>query len=95
MAIHAYSTNAQDWFSWLNEQLPLAGDVLEVGAGTGALWTRIDHARRGLRMTLTDSSPAMCARLRAIPGAQVLQCDATKLPFANDSFDTVVANHML
>jgi ubiquinone/menaquinone biosynthesis C-methylase UbiE len=37
----------------------------------------------------------MCARLRAIPGAQVLQCDATKLPFANDSYNTVIANHML
>jgi ubiquinone/menaquinone biosynthesis C-methylase UbiE len=95
MAIHGYSTNAQDWFSWLNEHLPLFGDVLEVGAGTGVLWTRIDHARRGLRLTLTDFSPAMCARLRAIPGARVLQCDATKLPFADDSFDTVIANHML
>jgi ubiquinone/menaquinone biosynthesis C-methylase UbiE len=95
MAIHAYSTNGQDWFSWLEENLPLAGDVLEVGAGTGALWTRIDHARRGLRLTLTDFSPAMCARLRAIPSAHVVHCDATKLPFAHDSFDTVIANHML
>jgi ubiquinone/menaquinone biosynthesis C-methylase UbiE len=95
MAIHAYSTNALDWFSWLSEHLPLAGDVLEVGAGTGALWTRIDRASRGLRLTLTDFSPAMCARLRAIAGAHVLQCDATKLPFADDSFDTVIANHML
>jgi hypothetical protein len=25
----------------------------------------------------------------------VLQCEATKLPFVDDSFDTVVANHML
>jgi ubiquinone/menaquinone biosynthesis C-methylase UbiE len=95
MAIHAYGTNGQDWFSWLDEHLPLAGDVLEVGAGTGTLWTRIDHARRGLRLTLTDFSPAMCAGLRAIPDAQVLQCDATRLPFADDSFDTVIANHML
>ena len=34
IALHAYSTNPQDWFSWLDERLPLAGDVLEVGAGT-------------------------------------------------------------
>jgi SAM-dependent methyltransferase len=95
IALHAYGTNPQTWFSWLDERLPLSGDVLEVGAGTGILWTNIDHVTRGLNLTLTDFSPAMCEQLRAIPGARVQQCDATDLPFPNASFDTVVANHML
>jgi SAM-dependent methyltransferase len=95
IALHAYGTNPQDWFAWLDERLPLTGDVLEVGAGTGALWDRVDHAGRGLNLTLTDFSPAMCERLRAVPGARVQQCDATDLPFPAGSFDTVVANHML
>lgn len=95
IALHSYGTNPQDWFSWLDERLPLAGDVLEVGAGTGALWSRVEHRARGLRLTLTDFSAAMCARLRAVPGAQVWCCSATALPFADASFDTVVANHML
>ncbi len=93
IALHAYGTNPVGWFDWLAARLPLAGDVLEVGAGTGALWRHIDHAR--IRLTLTDFSPAMCQRLRDISGATVLQCDATRLPFADASFDTVVANHML
>jgi SAM-dependent methyltransferase len=95
IALHAYGTNPQDWFSWLDERLPLAGDVLEVGAGTGKLWTHVDHIGRGLSLTLTDFSPAMCDQLRTIPGAHVQQCDATDLPFPDASFDTVIANHML
>jgi SAM-dependent methyltransferase len=91
MALHAYGTNPQDWFSWLHERLPPAGDLLEVGAGTGQLWIRAGRRR----LTLTDFSAAMCERLRAVPGAAVLRCDAAGLPFADASFDTVVANHML
>jgi SAM-dependent methyltransferase len=93
IAIHAYGTNPQSWFSWLGERLPLAGDVLEVGAGTGELWRHVDHG--DLRLTLADFSAAMCARLRAVPGARVQQCDAAALPFAGASFDAVIANHML
>lgn len=95
IALHAYGTNPQDWFPWLADRLPLVGEVLEVGAGTGTLWTHIDHPARGLGLTLTDFSPAMCEQLRAIPGARVRQCDATDLPFPDAGFDTVVANHML
>ncbi|MEV4515430.1 class I SAM-dependent methyltransferase [Dactylosporangium sp. NPDC049525] len=95
IALHGYGTNPQDWFSWLDERLPVAGDVLEVGAGTGKLWTHVDHAARGLNLTLTDFSPAMCAQLRTVPGARVLRCDAAHLPFPDAGFDTVVANHML
>jgi SAM-dependent methyltransferase len=93
MAIHGYGTNPQSWFSWLGERLPLAGDVLEVGAGTGELWLHVDHS--GIRLTLVDFSAAMCARLRDVPGARVEQCHAAELPFADASFDAVIANHML
>lgn len=95
IALHTYGTNPQGWFSWLGERLPLAGDVLEVGAGTGKLWTDGGHLARGLSLTLTDFSPAMCEQLRGVPNAVVRQCDAAALPFTDASFDTVVANHML
>lgn len=72
----------------------MQGDILEVGAGTGELWRHADHSRA--RLTLTDFSSAMCETIRsAVPAAKVQQCEATKLPFAESSFDTVVANHML
>ncbi|MCW3813801.1 methyltransferase domain-containing protein [Micromonospora sp. DR5-3] len=94
IALHTYGTNPQSWFD-SDERLPLAGDVLEVGAGTGRLWTHVDHVGRGLRLTLTDFSAAMCAQLRTIPAARVQQCDAADLPFPDAAFDTVIANHML
>lgn len=92
IALHSYGTNPQGWFAWLGERLPLTGDVLEVGAGTGELWRRV--GRRG-RLTLTDFSPAMCARLREVPDARVLRCDATYLPFRAGVADAVIANSML
>jgi ubiquinone/menaquinone biosynthesis C-methylase UbiE len=93
IALHVHSTNPQDWFAWLDERLPRDGDVLEVGAGTGLLWTRV--ARRERSLTLTDFSAAMCERLRTIPAARVVRGDATRLPFRDASLDTVIADHML
>jgi SAM-dependent methyltransferase len=93
IAIYNYSTNPQSWHSWVSERLPLAGDTLEVGAGTGELWRHVDTS--STRLTLTDFSPAMCSRLREVPNAKVEQCDAAALPFPDASFDSVIAAHML
>jgi SAM-dependent methyltransferase len=93
IALHGFGNNPQGWFGWLAERLPLEGEVLEVGAGTGKLWSEVDPA--GVRLTLTDFSAAMCEQLRAVPGARVQQCDATDLPFDDASFDGLIANHML
>ncbi|KAF2841749.1 methyltransferase type 11 [Patellaria atrata CBS 101060] len=93
LAIHNYNNYSQGWFAWAGERLNKTGDVLEVGAGTGELWRNTD--RSGARLTLTDFSPAMCEELRKLPNATVRQCDATSLPFENESFDSVIANHML
>jgi SAM-dependent methyltransferase len=93
IAIHRYGTNPQPWFGWLAQRLPLSGDVLEVGAGTGELWQHADHS--AVNLTLTDFSAAMCERLRAVPDARIEQCEAAALPFGDASFDTVIANHML
>ncbi len=67
--------------------------MLEVGAGTGKLWGGFDNT--DTRLTLTDFSPAMCEKLREIPGAAVKQCDAAELPFPDGTFDVAIANHML
>jgi SAM-dependent methyltransferase len=95
VAILSYDSNPKNWYSWLEEHLVVAGDVLEVGGGTGELWRHIGYSKA--RLTLTDFSPAMCDQLRdlKIPGATIQQCDAAKLPFPDASFDLVIANHML
>lgn len=91
IALHSFGTNPESWWSWLVPRLPRDGSVLEAGSGTGELWRHVTHDR----LTLTDFSAAMCARLREVPGARVLRCDATALPVRDTSFDTVIANHML
>lgn len=109
LAIHKYNTYHEPWFPWALARIPKKGDILEVGAGTGALWeSAADDASSALSelasLTLTDFSPAMCETIRSSPALsqrfpasnlKVVQCDATALPFPDESFDAVVANHML
>ncbi len=69
-----------------------AGDVLELAVGTGR---NLAHYPPGVRLTGVDLSPAMLAlaRRRAAElgvDADLREADATALPFAGASFDTVV-----
>ena len=94
LTIHNWNTHSESWFAWAGSRIPKDGRVLEVGAGTGQLW-REAPTTPATRLTLTDFSEAMCEELRKIPGAEVRQTGAEDLPFEDESFDTVVANHML
>ena len=76
--------------------------MLEVGCGTGALWVNTAALLPHLRLTLTDLSEGMVAAAAAavapladIELAEARTCDAQALPFDDDAFDVVVANHML
>ena len=103
--IHQYGQSGIGWFEWVarEAQLPVGGAVLEVGCGPGWLWEQVQSdAPADLRLTLTDLSPGMVeeARRRVGPlprfaGAQFLPADVMALPFADDSFDAVLACHML
>lgn len=104
IALHEkYSTATKPFHEWLFDriQLPPNARVLEIGCGSGALWQRVAaRAPNGWRLTLTDFSFGMATQARANLPALVLelasaQCDAQWLPFANESFDGVLANHML
>jgi SAM-dependent methyltransferase len=100
-----YRTAAQPWFPWLASQIdwPSPAEVLEVGCGPGWMW--IEAAQElpaGLRLMLSDLSPGMveAARQRVSAGGRLSAvtgtvADAQRLPFADGSFDVVVANHML
>jgi ubiquinone/menaquinone biosynthesis C-methylase UbiE len=95
IALYTYSKNPTSWFQWLGTRLPLSGDLLEVGSGTGEIWKHVNHAN--VKLTLTDFSPAMCAQLREldIANATVEQCDAAALPYSDQRFDCVLASHMI
>jgi len=104
IALHErFSVNPYGWFQWVFDHLPRASNcsVLELGCGTGRLWLE-NHARipRGWTITLTDFSDGMLAEarhnLRELSHAlQFEVVDAQAIPFDDQSFDVVVADHML
>jgi SAM-dependent methyltransferase len=80
--------------SSLYDALPdLAGDVLELGAGTG-IATRELEKRTGSLIS-TDLGPKMLTRLHErSPDVPVVVCRAEALPFSDDSFDVVCGSQM-
>jgi ubiquinone/menaquinone biosynthesis C-methylase UbiE len=74
------------------------GDVLEIGAGTGA---NLPLYAAGLEsLVVTEPQAPMLRRLQQrahhdAPHAQVLRAPAEDLPFESDSFDTVVSTLVL
>lgn len=98
-----YSKNGQGWFPWLYQQCNLLSDlrILELGCGDGTLWTSNSTLLPpDISILLSDISTGMLNDARRNIGAddtrftfQTLDCHT--LPFADGSFDLVVANHLL
>jgi SAM-dependent methyltransferase len=95
-----FGRHEEPWYDWLLRQLgPLQGErILDVGAGSAGIW-RANTAvlPAGLRLALVDRSPAMLVAGRE-RGAAELCCagaDAQALPFRDETFDALLAAHML
>ncbi len=83
--------------AWALDLADLRGDerVLDVGCGNGAHLAELaGRAHRGEVHGL-DLSPGMLTAARSRSDASLLVGDAQELPFAADSFDVVLAMHML
>jgi len=99
-----FSTNSYGWFNWVFdtlETLPKEANVLELGTGSGALWVEIaNKIPPTWTITLSDLSDGM---LDAAWRNLVVTCrnfkfeqlDAQSIPYADETFDIVIANHML
>jgi ubiquinone/menaquinone biosynthesis C-methylase UbiE len=98
-----YSTATTPWQSWVFTQLQLQPgfSVLECGCGPGWLWREnLAHIPADCAITLTDLSDGMVAEAEAAlseagPRFAFRSVDVQALPFADATFDVVVANHML
>ncbi len=105
-----YSINKQGWFPWILEQCNLKEGmkILELGCGNGALWTEnIERIPNGIKVVLSDISDGMLRDARRVvldllQGQPSLEdvfsfqsFDCIEIPFEENSFDLVIANHLL
>jgi ubiquinone/menaquinone biosynthesis C-methylase UbiE len=99
-----FSTNPYGWFRWVFDtllKLPENASVLELGSGNGLLWQEnADRIPVGWQITLSDLSAGMLDaawRNLVVTGRafQFKEIDAQSIPYEDETFDAVIANHML
>lgn len=77
----------------------LGHEVLEIGSGSGDIAARLRQTRPDLAITAIDFDPVMVEaasrRLQSYSDVTVQRADVTALPFADDSFDSVLSCLML
>ncbi len=105
LTIHErFSTNSYGWFNWVFDtliKLPMKAKILELGCGSALLWKLIvERIPAGWNITLSDLSPGMLDaawRNLVVTGRtfQFKEIDAQAIPFEDETFDAVIANHML
>lgn len=98
-----YSTNKEGWMHWFFKQIPKSPhmNILELGCGDASLWVKnYKNIPESWHITLTDFSPGMIEDAKRNLGKMQGRfsfkiVDAQAIPFDNESFDIVIANHML
>lgn len=94
-----YSTNKQGWFNWLFYQIDFSkvNRLLELGCGNGKLWQENKIDLRNREIFLSDISEGMVEEVRNKLGSDFncIVTDAEKIPFKDEYFDTIIANHVL
>jgi ubiquinone/menaquinone biosynthesis C-methylase UbiE len=105
VALHKqFSTNPYGWMNWVFDRLlnlPEDAKILELGCGPAYLWEEnISRIPAGWRITLSDFSPGMLDvawRNLVVTGRafEFKEIDAQSILFEDETFDAVIANHML
>lgn len=98
-----YSRNQQGWFPWIYEQCRIRPGmrILELGCGDGTLWTKNrQHIPSEVEIVLSDISGGMLRDARRAIGADdprfsFAMFDCHQLPYGDQRFDLVIANHLL
>jgi len=98
-----FSTNRYGWYPWVFDNIKIRNKdkVLEVGCGNGVLWTKnMDNLHESIEVTLTEICEEMINEAKLNLGNDskrfnFIITDLTSLPFNDNSFDVVIANHIL
>ena len=97
-----YSQNQTRWFPWIYHNCKITDGmrILEIGCGDGTLWNEnMAKLPQNISAVLSDISEGMLRDVRRRIGSdsrfsfQAFDCH--RIPFVSDSFDLVIANHVL
>lgn len=97
-----YSTNKQGWPNWVFDQVIMTENmnILELGCGNANFWVNNGDKVPKMNLFLTDVSKGMIE----VAQKNLVNCnsnisfsvvDAQNIPFKDDFFDIVIANHMI
>jgi ubiquinone/menaquinone biosynthesis C-methylase UbiE len=98
-----FSINKYGWFPWVFDQFDLPSDcrILELGCGPGDMWLEnMSRISPGWEVTLSDFSPGMLEQAKVnlkdqAHGFVFELIDGQSIPYGDQRFEAVVANHML
>ena len=99
-----FSTNSYGWFNWVFDalmKLPADAKILELGCGPAYMWKECaSRVPSTWDITLSDLSSGMLDsawRNLVVTGRnyKFKEIDAQEIPFEDETFDAVIANHML
>lgn len=98
-----YSNNKYGWFPWIFDlcQIKPGMKILELGCGDGTFWTEnLTRIPENVEIILSDISDGMLRdakrNLSSINNQFIYEVlDCHNLPFSAQSFDLVIANHLL
>lgn len=98
-----FSENTEGWYQWVfrNIDFTKGEDILELACGNGALWTRnIANIKENSNIILTEIFEDMINEAKMnLNGYEskfnFMLAEPHKLPFKDESFDVIIANHIL
>ncbi|WP_234122205.1 MerR family transcriptional regulator [Clostridium hydrogenum] len=103
LRFHSYNINKTDWTNWCFNEMKFSNKsrILELGSGTGDFWySNSKNVKDSWDITVSDFSEGMLLsakdNLKDINHKfSYKQIDVQDIPYEDESFDIVIARHML
>ncbi len=97
-----YSINKYGFRNWMFDKYKIFDGckILELGCGNGIMWDeKYKELPQNVELVISDFSEGMCNIVKQKHlehnNVQVEQIDIQKIPYKDETFDIVIANHML
>lgn len=92
-----YTVPDRSFADWVLNRIDWQGDevVLDVGSGNGLYYDKLMTRHPNLRYYGMDLLSNMLANHTGVEHGILTECDVVALPFPDNTFDVVMANHML